>query len=59
MKTPKNHNKVWDTSDTKRLSRLASQGFTTLGIARKLGRTTNAIYSKASKENITLLPKDR
>ena len=49
----------WSGSDVKKLKDLAKQGKTTPTIAKDLGRTKSAIYSKASEKNISLKPKDK
>lgn len=51
--------KEWTSSELKRLKEYAKQGKTTPSIANKLGRTTSAIYLKASEKNISLKPKDK
>jgi hypothetical protein len=55
-KTPKNHGKDWSKSDVSQLQKLA-KGNTPTGLtAYKLGRTEDAVRSKASNENISLKP---
>ncbi len=55
---PNNKGKKWTNSQVSELKKLAKQGITTPNIAKKLGRTSDAIYNKASDENISLKPKD-
>lgn len=51
--------KHWSNADVNRLEFMADKGFTTESIAENLGRTEAAIYTKASQEKISLLPKDQ
>lgn len=51
--------KEWSTSEVNKLKEYAKQGKSTPTIASKLGRTENAIYSKASEKHISLKPKDK
>ena len=55
---PKNNGKEWTPSDNNQLKRFARRGTSTKTIAKKLYRTENAIYTQASKEKISLKPKD-
>jgi hypothetical protein len=48
--------KHWSKEEVRMLKKLASQNTPLLTIARKIGRTPDAIYSKAVAENI---PMDR
>ncbi len=55
-KAPKNHGKDWTRSDVSQLQKLA-KGNTPTGLAAyKLGRTEDAVRSKAGDENISLKP---
>lgn len=55
-KSDKNSGKPWAPVDVEKLMTLATQNTPTGIIGLKLGRTENAIYAKASKENISLRP---
>jgi hypothetical protein len=55
-KTPKNHGKDWTHKDVTELRRLAKQNTPTRVIALKTGRSTEAVYQKASTEGISLRP---
>jgi hypothetical protein len=55
-KPPKNHGKSWSDGDIKKLEKLAEQNTPTRVIGLKMGRTEDAIYSKASDEDISLKP---
>jgi hypothetical protein len=55
-KTPKNHGKGWTKSDVRQLGNLAKGNTPTGLVAYKLGRTEDAVRSKASDENISLKP---
>jgi hypothetical protein len=55
-KTPPNHNKAWSKQDIKTLEKLADQNTPTRLIAMKMGRSEDAIYAKASSEDISLKP---
>ena len=55
-KTPPNHNKGWSGSDVSKLRQLARENTPTRVIGLKLGRTPDAVASKASDENISLKP---
>jgi len=56
MTDPKNHGKQWTNPDVKKLKDL-SKGNTPTGlIAYKLGRTEDAVRSKANEVNISLKP---
>lgn len=54
--TPKHHNKRWTPDQVKQLEHLAEQNTPTRVIGLKLGRTEDAIYSKAQAEDISLKP---
>ncbi len=56
---PSNHRKPWTTKAVNNLRSFAKQGKSTKEIARRLGRTINAIYSKASQKGISLMPPDQ
>lgn len=55
-KKPANHHKEWSPKDVKQLKELAKENTPTRVIGLKLGRTEDAVYSKASDENIPLKP---
>jgi hypothetical protein len=55
-KSDRNSGKAWTPNDIKTLKRLAGENTPTRVIGLKLGRTEGAIYSEASKENISLKP---
>lgn len=55
-KKPANHGKAWTNQDVRSLKKLVKQNTPTRVIGLKLGRTEDAIYSEASKENISLKP---
>ena len=55
-KTPSNHGKAWTPSDVRQLEQLAQQNTPTRVIGLKLGRTEEAVQSKASAEGISLKP---
>jgi hypothetical protein len=55
-KTPKNHGKEWSEADLNRLEQLAEGNTPTRIIALKLGRTEDAVRSKAFEEDISLKP---
>ena len=55
-KKPANHGKSWSNQDVRDLERLADQNTPTRVIGLKLGRTPDAIQSKASEEDISLKP---
>jgi len=52
-------NKEWTKGEVAKLKELAKKGIETPKIAKNLGRTKNAIYSKASEKKISLKPKDK
>ena len=53
---PANHNKQWTPTEVKQLERFAEGNTPTRLIAHKLGRTENAVRTKASEEDISLRP---
>lgn len=55
-KTPKNHGKDWKTGDVRELRKLADGNTPTGVIGLKLGRTEDAVMSKAGEKNISLRP---
>ncbi len=55
-KTPKNHGKEWSGQDIQQLEKLAKGNTPTRVIGIKLGRTEDAVYAKASDENVSLAP---
>lgn len=55
-KTPKHHNERWTPAEVQKLEKLADQNTPTRVIALKLGRTPDAVASKASNEDISLKP---
>jgi hypothetical protein len=56
MATPKNHGKEWTGADLARLSNLAAGNTPTRLIGFKLGRTEDAVRTRASEEGISLKP---
>lgn len=56
MSKPKNTGKPYTPADVKQLKQLAAQNTPTRVIGLKMGRTEDAIYSKAAQENIPLKP---
>lgn len=55
-KNPANHGKPWTPADVQRLQDLADKNTPTRVIGIKMGRTPEAIYQEASKEDISLKP---
>jgi hypothetical protein len=55
-KTPKNSGKNWTSPEVQKLRELARGNTPTGLIAYKLGRSEDAVRSKASDENISLKP---
>jgi len=55
-KSTRNSGKTWTPSEVKQLAQLATQNTPTRVIGLKLGRTPDAVYTKASAENIPLKP---
>lgn len=58
-KEPGNHQKQWSSGEVRELEKLASQNTPTRVIGLKLGRTEDAVKSKANSENISLKPVNR
>lgn len=56
---PRHHCEDWTKQEIKKLRSLANAGASTPQIASELGRTKDAIYNKASSEDISLKPKDK
>lgn len=54
--TDRNSGKTWTTSDIQTLEQLAKKNTPTRVIGLKLGRTPDAIYSKASDLDISVKP---
>jgi hypothetical protein len=55
-KKPSNHGKSWSNQEVKQLENLAEKNTPTRVIGLKLGRTEDAVQSKASAEGISLKP---
>ena len=55
-KQPKNHGKEWTDSEVIQMQKLVKQNTPTRIIGMKLGRTPDAVYTKASVEGISLKP---
>ena len=55
-KKPANHGNEWTKQDLSSLKKLVKENTPTRVIGLKLKRTPNAIYAKASEENISLKP---
>lgn len=55
-KNPSNHGKAWTRSDVSEMKQLVAQNTPTRVIGLKLGRTEDAVQSKASAEEISLKP---
>ena len=55
-KKPPNQGKPWTKSDVRTLEKLADGNTPTRVIGLKMGRTPEAIYSKASAKDISLHP---
>ncbi len=58
-KSTRNSGKAWTDSEVKQLKQLAKENTPTRVIGLKLGRTEDAIRSKASEEHISLKPVNR
>jgi len=58
-KKPSNHGEPWTKNDTNQIGFQARRGVPTEKIAKNLGRTEEAVRSKASEEGISLNPKDK
>lgn len=52
----RNSGKPWKSGEVSQLRDLAKQNTPTRVIGLKLGRTPDAIYTKASEENVSLAP---
>lgn len=52
----RNTGKEWTAEEIRELRKLAKGDTPTPVIGLKLGRTTNAVYTKASAEGISLMP---
>lgn len=55
-KSTRNTGKRWSPEEVKQLKQFAKENTPTRVIGLKLGRTEDAIYSKASQEGISLSP---
>jgi hypothetical protein len=55
-KSTRNSGKPWSSSDNAQLRKLANQNTPTRVIGLKMGRTADAVYSQASKKNVSLAP---
>lgn len=55
-KKPPNHSNPWTRKQIVKLKKLANPNTPTRVIGLKMGRTEDAIYSKASDKNISLKP---
>jgi hypothetical protein len=55
-KSTRNTGKHWTNADVKQIRSLARENTPTRVIGLKLGRTPDAIYTKASAEGISLAP---
>ncbi|QFU01284.1 hypothetical protein FIU83_06490 [Halomonas sp. THAF5a] len=55
-KWPDNERKPWSAADKAQLKQLAKENTPTRIIGLKLGRTENAVYSKAQELGISLKP---
>lgn len=55
-KTPKNHGKAWSKADLKQLKEEAKHNTPTRILGLHLGRTPEAVYSKASEIGLSLKP---
>jgi len=55
-KSTRNSGKAWSSSDVSQLIKFAQQNTPTRVIGLKLGRTEDAVRSKASDNNISLKP---
>lgn len=58
-KSTRNTGKQWTRTDVSQLRQLAKHNSPTRVIGLKLGRTENAVRTKASDENISLKPTNR
>lgn len=55
-KTPANHGKQWTREDVSQLKQLAKGNTPTGLIAHKMGRTEDAVRSKAGENSVSLKP---
>ena len=55
-KQPANHGKQWTQPQVQQLKQLAKENTPTRVIGLKLGRTPDAVYTKASQINVSLKP---
>ena len=55
----RNSGKSWTSNDVLQLRKMANQNTPTRVIGLKLGRTPEAVYTEASKKNISLSPSNR
>jgi hypothetical protein len=55
-KSTRNSGKPWTPADVKELKQLVKENTPTRVIGLKLGRTPEAVYAKASAENVSLKP---
>ena len=55
-KSPKNSGKPWSAADVKELKQLAKGNTPTRLIGLKMGRSPDAVQSRASKEGLSLKP---
>ena len=55
-KKPSHHHQDWSRQDVSRLRQLARENTPTRVMGLKLGRTPDAIYTRASQEGIPLKP---
>ena len=55
----RNSGKSWTSNDVLQLRKMANQNTPTRVIGLKLGRTPEAVYTEASKNNISLSPTNR
>jgi hypothetical protein len=55
----RNTGKLWTSKEVSQLKKLAHQNTPTRVIGLKLGRTPDAVYTRASEEDISLSPTNR
>jgi hypothetical protein len=55
-KSTRNAGKTWTNEETRELRKLASENTPTRVIGLKLGRTENAVRTRASEEDLSLKP---
>lgn len=58
MAKPRNHGKRWTAAQKRTVWVGAKKGETTTALSRKLHRTKAAIRAQASRQNVSLMPKD-